>query len=103
MTDRLQKLLDMLQKQPTDPFILYGIALEHKKSADFPQALDFLTRTLAADPGYCYAYFQQGQILEESGQPDQAKSAYQQGIAAATKKGDAHAKSELEGALMMLD
>jgi tetratricopeptide (TPR) repeat protein len=103
MTDRLQKLTEMLEKQPTDPFVLYGIGLEHKKAADFPLAIEFLNRTLAADPGYCYAYFQKGQVFEEMGRTDDAKLAYREGIAAAAKKGDAHAKGELEGALMMIE
>ena len=103
MTDRLQKLLQMLEKSPADPFTLYAVALEHKKSAAHPQALEYLDRTLAADPAYAYAYFQKGQILEELGRTDDAKRAYRDGITAATAKGDAHAKSELEGALMMLE
>jgi tetratricopeptide (TPR) repeat protein len=103
MSDRLAKLQAMLEKQPADPFLLYGIALEHKNSGNHPEALAYLTKTISADPAYCYAYFQQGQIHEAAGDPEAAKTAYRTGIAAATKKGDAHAKSELEGALSMLD
>jgi tetratricopeptide (TPR) repeat protein len=103
MPERLQKLLEMLDKQPNDPFVLYGIALEHKKAGDFPQSIDFLNRTLSADPGYCYAYFQKGQVFEEMGQTDDARQAYRDGIAAASKKGDGHARGELEGALMMIE
>jgi len=103
MSDRLSKLHQMLEKHPTDPFLLYGIALEYKNTGNHPQALTYLAKTLQADPTYCYAYFQQGQIHEAANDPAAAKTAYQYGIAAATKKNDTHAKSELEGALSMLD
>lgn len=103
MSDRLQKLLDMLAKQPADPFVLYGVGLEYKKAGDFPTSIEYLDRTLSADPGYCYAYYQKGQVYEEMGRTDDAKRAYLDGIAAASKKGDSHAKGELEGALMMIE
>ena len=101
-SDRLTKLLAMLDRQPGDPFTLYAVALEHKKGGDAEQALTFLDQTIQFDPGYCYAYFQKGQILEAT-DLDAAKEAYRAGIAAATRKGDAHARSELEGALQMIE
>src|SRR3954469_16235979 len=98
MSERMQKLLGMLEKTPADPFVLYGVGLEHKKAGEFTAAIEYLDRTIAADAGYCYAYFQKGQVLKEMGKTDEAKVAYREGIAAAAKKGDAHAKGELEGA-----
>jgi tetratricopeptide (TPR) repeat protein len=92
----------MLAKTPNDPFLLYGIALEHKKAGDTAQALEFLDRTIATDPGYCYAYYQQGQVREMAGDEAGAREAYRAGIEASTKKGDAHARSEIEAALDLL-
>lgn len=92
----------MLAKSPNDPFLLYGIAMEHKKAGDAARALDFLERTIGTDPGYCYAYYQQGQVREMAGDEAGSREAYRAGIAAAKKKGDAHALSELEAALDLL-
>ena len=92
----------MLAKSPNDPFLLYGIAMEHKKAGYTAHALEFLERTIAVDPGYCYAYYQQGQVREMAGDEPAARQAYQAGIAAATQKGDAHARGELEAALDLL-
>ena len=103
MSERLQKLEQMLQRTPQDPFLLYGIALEHKNAGDPIRAIEFLDRTLAADAGYCYAYFQKGQVQETLGQAAEAKATYRAGVDAAKKAGDAHAQSEIEGALSMLD
>lgn len=103
MPDRLPQLQAMLAKEPTDPFLLYGIAMEYKKQNNSAAALDYFSRTLQADPGYCYAYFQAGQVHEITGDIAAAKKAYQDGIAAAKKKGDAHAEQEIAGALSMLE
>jgi tetratricopeptide (TPR) repeat protein len=92
----------MLVKSPDDPFLLYGIAMEHKKAGETARALEFLERTIATDPGYCYAYYQQGQVREMAGDEAGARQAYQAGIAVATQKGDAHARGELEAALELL-
>jgi tetratricopeptide (TPR) repeat protein len=100
---RMQQLQRMLERTPDDPFLLYGIALEFKKAADLPHALEYLDKTIAADAGYCYAYFQRGQVYESLGNIDSAKKSYLDGIEAAGKKGDAHARSELEGALSMIE
>jgi tetratricopeptide (TPR) repeat protein len=93
----------MLHSQPSDTFLLYGIAMEHKKSGDLDQALSALAKVIELEPGHGYAFFQQGQIQESRGDLAAARAAYQAGIIAATKSGDAHARSELEGALSMIE
>lgn len=102
-TSRMQQLQKMLDRTPADPFLLYGMALEYKKANEPQQALEYLDRTIQTDAGYCYAYFQRGQVYEQVGDTTSAKQAYRDGIEAARKKGDAHALSELEGALSMIE
>lgn len=99
---RLQQLLKMLEREPDDAFLLYGAAMEHKKAGRPAEAIDYLRRTIAADALYCYAFYQLGQVYEAEGKVAEAKKAYEDGITAAIRKGDAHAKSELESALSML-
>ena len=103
MADRLAQLETLLAAEPNDPFLLYGAALEHRKAGEADKAIGYLDRTLAADPGYCYAYYQKAQILEESGDEAAAIQTYKDGIAAAERVGDAHAKDELAAALMILE
>jgi Flp pilus assembly protein TadD len=99
---RLDKLQQLLLRDPKDTFLLYGVALEHKKLGDSTQALTFLNRVIEIDPGYCYAYHQKGLTYESLGDVAAAKEAYLAGIEAARKKGDAHAQSEIEAALSMI-
>ena len=103
MSERLEKLKRMLQLQPDDAFLLYGAALEYKKLGDAPQAIDYLNRVVAVDPNYCYAYHQMGLIHESRGDAEAAKNAYRQGIEAANRSGDAHAREEISGALSMIE
>jgi tetratricopeptide (TPR) repeat protein len=99
---RLEQLHKLLARTPADPFLLYGIALEHKKAQQHEQAVEFLDRTIAVDAKYCYAYYQKGQVLEQMDRPEEAKAAYRAGIAAARAAGDGHAQGELQGALDLL-
>ena len=102
-SSRLTKLQSMLEKAPDDPFLLYAIALEHKKAGQSALALEFLGRVVRIDPGYCYAYHQRGLIHEAAGDVVAARQAYREGIEAATKKGDAHARGEIQAALEMIE
>ncbi|MBC7785697.1 MAG: hypothetical protein H7144_17860 [Burkholderiales bacterium] len=99
---RLDQLKTLLERTPTDPFLTYGIALEHKKLNETTEAIQWLDRTIGLDVNYCYAYYQKGQILETTGDTDAARSAYLAGIKSAQAAGDAHAQGELQGALDML-
>lgn len=102
MSDRLPKILQMLESKPGDTFLLYAAAMEYKKVNDLARALEFLDRTIQFDPFYAYAYFQKGQVHEMQGDAESARRAYLAGIDAAKQKGDSHAASELQGALDLL-
>lgn len=99
---RLEQLHRLLEKSPKDPFLTYGIALEHKKLGEFEKAVEWLDRTILVDPNYCYAYYQKGQMLEQLGRTGDARSAYQAGIEAARRIRDSHAESEIAGAYELL-
>jgi Tfp pilus assembly protein PilF len=101
-TPRMRQLQQMLQRQPDDPFLLYGVAMELKKAGDSAGALEYFARVLRRDPNYCYAYFQQAQVHESLGDAEAARHSLRQGLEAADRVGDAHARSEIETALMAL-
>ena len=103
MSNRQAELERLLKKEPADPFLRYGLAMEHKKAGRFAEALEWFARTLEADDTYCYAYYQQGQVHEALGDTDAAKAAYVRGIARARACNDAHAAGEMQAALDMLD
>jgi len=98
-TPRLEQLLKLLEREPNDTFLIYGLALEYKKAGNLPRAIELLNRVIQLDSGYCYAYHQKGLAYEQAGDVAAARQAYRDGITAAVRKGDSHAKAEIEAAL----
>jgi tetratricopeptide (TPR) repeat protein len=89
----------MLEQTPTDAFLLYAAAMEHRKAGNLKEAVALFDRCIVSDPTYCYAYYHKGQTLEEFGDADAAKDAYRAGIEQARRIDDAKALSELQTAL----
>jgi Tfp pilus assembly protein PilF len=102
-SQRMRQLQQMLQGQPDDPFLLYGLAMEHKKAGEPTTAIAYFDQVLQRDPNYCYAYFQRAQVQESLGDVEAAKRSLREGIEAARRSGDAHALSEIEAALALLE
>ncbi len=92
---RREKLLQMLQEDPDDAFLLYGLAMEDQSAEDWESALASFDRVLTVDPESVAAYFQKGQILARLRRPEEARSALEAGIAVGRKIGDAHAVGEM--------
>jgi Flp pilus assembly protein TadD len=101
-SDRIAKLTAMLEKTPGDPFLLFAMGMEHKKLKQTAQAVEWFRKTIAVDPGYSVAYHQEALAHEDAGDLDAARRSYNEGIAAARKKGDHHAAEEMEAALSMI-
>lgn len=95
MSPRLAQLQKLHAADPRDPFLTYGIALEHAKAGSHDEAITWLDATLAIDRLYCYAYFQKAKMLDEKGENDAAKAVLQEGMKAAKEAGDEHAASEI--------
>lgn len=98
----MSKRLDFLLKVTAgsdDPFAWYGLAMEYRTLSRFDEALAAFERLKARAPDYVPMYLMCGQMLDSMGRREDARAWITAGIAAARSKGDAHALSELEGAL----
>jgi predicted Zn-dependent protease len=106
MTDqkksRRQKLEEFLAKNPNDAFTLYGIALECINVDDFPAAESHFRALLQSNPDYVPGYQMYAQTLAQHDRRDEAKSILVQGIEAAARAGNQHARCEMEGLLSEL-
>jgi tetratricopeptide (TPR) repeat protein len=100
---RLDTLKSMVEQNPTDSFARYGLAMEYRNTGDLEAALGEFHALMAVNPDYAPAYFHGGQTLERLGRIDEAREVYLQGIEVTTRAGDQHARSEMQGALDMLD
>jgi Tfp pilus assembly protein PilF len=99
----MQKLQAMHAKAPDDTFLLYAIALEHKKLNQPDQAIAWFGKVIDKDANYCAAYHQAALTHEQTGDLEAAKKSYRDGIAAAGRKGDSHAMGEMQAALEMIE
>ncbi len=95
MSDRLTQLHRLFEADPNDPFLTYGIALEHAKAGEPDDAITWLDKTLSIDGKYCYAFFQKAKMLDQKGDTDAARQVLTEGIATAQQAGDAHAADEM--------
>jgi Flp pilus assembly protein TadD len=99
---RLETLKSLSAQNPQDSFLRYGLAMEYRNAGDLESALREFQGLMEANPDYCATYFHAGQTLERMGRGEEARTVYQQGIEVTTRKGDMHARSELQGALDLL-
>lgn len=100
---RLEALKSMVEQNPNDSFLRYGLAMEYKNAGDLEAALREFRGLMAVNPDYSAAYFHSGQALEKLGKLDEARATYQTGIEVTTRKGDLHTRSEIQAALDLLD
>jgi tetratricopeptide (TPR) repeat protein len=101
-TTRLEILKEMVARNPSDSFARYGLAMEYRKQGDLEAAIAEFRTLMAVDPEYTAAYYHAGQALEVAGKASEARELYRRGIEVATRKGEAHAATELEAALELL-
>jgi tetratricopeptide (TPR) repeat protein len=95
MSDRIQQLHAMLEREPNDTFCLYGLAMEHSKLGQFDQAIAYFDRTIALNPAESYAYFHKAKVQEQAEDIVAARETLRVGLAQARAAGDAKAANEI--------
>jgi predicted Zn-dependent protease len=96
---RRQMLEEFVAGKPDDAFSRYALALECMNNGDPNSAGMHFRELLARSPGYIPAYLMYGQLLARESRTDEARRVLSNGIAAATKAGNQHARSEMEALL----
>ncbi len=95
MQDRLSQLLKLAAADPSDTFVLYGVAQEYAKRGATDEAVAWYDRCLAQDPNYCYAYFHKAKALESADRSADAIAVLRLGLERARASRDQHAASEI--------
>ena len=101
-TARLETLLNLVEQNPADSFLRYGLAMEYRNTGDLEAAVGEFHKLMAADPDYGPAYFHGGQTLERLGRLEEARELYLKGVEVTIRKGDLHARDEMRAALDLL-
>jgi thioredoxin-like negative regulator of GroEL len=93
---RRQMLEEFVAKKPDDAFSRYGLAMECMNSGDSAAADTHFRALLKRNSDYIPAYLMYAQLLARESRPAEARQVLTTGIAAAAKKGDQHARTEME-------
>ncbi len=93
---RIEMLRKMLETRPNDPRARFGLALEYERQERWEQVVEQLTLYLAQTQDEGNAYGRLARALIRLDREEEARAAYRDGIAAATRHGHPTMAMELE-------
>jgi Flp pilus assembly protein TadD len=94
--DRIASLERMLERNPNDSRIRFGLALEYLNSGDTESGVRELRAYLDASDDEGNAWGRLGAILKDARKDDEAREAYRHGIEAANRHGHPTMAEEFE-------
>ena len=100
--NRLEKIRELLRKNPQNTFARYGLAMEYRSQGNLELARQAFTELMDQSPEYTPLYYHLGSTLQDLGEPGEAARIFQQGIQIAESNQDFHARDELQAALAIL-
>lgn len=101
-SNRIDALKAMVERNPSDTFARYGLAMEYANTGDLEKAVAEYRALLRENESYAAAYYHGGQALERLGRIEEAREMYEKGIEVTTRSGDAKTRNEMQTALDML-
>ncbi len=101
--DRIASFKSFIARTPADPFPRYGLAMEHKGRGELAEAWAVFSDLLSNFADYVPTYLMAGGTLTALGRTGEAADVYRRGIEVSARRGDSHARGELETALAELD
>jgi predicted Zn-dependent protease len=96
---RIDAFRAFVAKRPDDAFARYSLAMALRSAGRAAEAVAEFEELTRRKPDYVPAYLMLGQALETLARDTDAARAYEDGIAAATRVNDMHARNELGQAL----
>ena len=86
-TSRIEVFKGMLESDPSNTSVLFGLAKEYEKAGQHDEMIAALERYLAHADDEGNAYGMLARAYEKSGKRTEARAAYERGIAAAQSHG----------------
>ncbi|HXY24641.1 MAG TPA: hypothetical protein VEI73_08320 [Candidatus Acidoferrum sp.] len=99
---RRQLLEEIVAQKPDDAFSRYGLALECERDGDTAAAEENFRQLVERNPDYIPGFQMYGQFLAREERNEEARKVLVAGIAAASRAGNQHARSEMEALLSEL-
>ncbi len=96
VTNRVEKLQQVLKQRPNDSFALFGLAMEYASQNNFQAAIEYLEKLIQADPNYVAGYYQKARLHIKLGEKEAAKDIITKGITKALETGQFHTRDRLQ-------
>lgn len=97
--DRIETFKTFISRSPADPFPRYGLAMEYKGAKRLADAWATFQELLTQFPDYVPTYLMAGETLVALSRTEEAAEIFRKGIEVSGRRGDSHARKELETAL----
>lgn len=91
----VEQLKSLLEKEPDDVFLNFGLAMALRSQGSMEEALAAFDRTIGLDSDYVAAYFHKAQLQSQLGDVEAARATLESGIERAAATGDEHARGEM--------
>lgn len=102
MTTRREKIEALLQLEPQDQFLRYGLACEYDSEERGEEAFALFAGLMQDDPPHVPSFLRGAQLLVGQDRISEARSTLRDGIEAARQQGNAHAAGEMAELLASL-
>ena len=100
---RLSSLLDLLNEDPDDGFLIFAIAKEYEGMENNEKAIAYLNELKEKQADYVGLYYHLAALYVKEEEEEKAMEIYDEGIKIAEKLKDLHALSELKSAKLNLE
>ncbi len=100
---RKDRILEMLQDEPSDSFLRYSLAMELRKEGNHDESIALFSELAKKEtPPYVAAFFMAAQQLAELDRIDDSRTMLREGIEEARKQNNLHAAAEMSELLAEL-
>jgi len=96
MPDRVQSLMAMIAKQPSDVFLHYSLGMEYVSTSQFDKAVAEFHNCICLDADYLAAYVESGKAMRSAGQLEQAREMFASGLELAAMQGENHTRDYIQ-------
>lgn len=94
--DRIAAFRKLLETDPEDPLLHYGLGLELLKTGEAGEAAREFAEAARLNPDHTAAYREWGKALEGVGKREEAAEAWRRGVEVSHKTGDLQTRKEME-------
>ena len=94
--DRIEALKQLLEQEPHDTMLLFGLGNEYFSLGQYAEAIPYFEEAARVDPEYAAVYVYLARAYEETNQLELVRQTVERGWGPAVRSGDRNLTTELE-------